>query len=188
MAEVQYNTLLTGLLANPPLNELGMGKPCAEMRGRLEQLSPDAIAVTREPRDRSAASGCCAGLWLRYNFLEESHQISQQLEDADGSFWHAIMHRRESDFSNAKYWFRRVGNHPIFGELAPEAARLARAQAADWRIESLLNQSHWDPLAFVDLCEKSIGSGSSVELLCREIQRREWDLLFDFCYRKAVAV
>jgi hypothetical protein len=40
--------------------------------------------------------------------------------------------------------------------------------------------------AFIDLCEKSASNGSATEMLCRRIQQREWELLFDFCYREAV--
>ena len=117
-------------------------------------------------------AACRAGLWLAFDFLDESHTISQGLETPEGSYWHAILHRREPDAWNSKYWWRRVGNHPVFAQLAEQAARLG------WRA--------WDPAAFVDACEEERGSGSERERLLREVQRAEWELLFAWCYRHSV--
>ena len=50
--------------------------------------------------------GLVAGIWLYVDDLDRSHTISQSLDTVEGSLWHAIMHRRESDFSNSKYWLR----------------------------------------------------------------------------------
>ena len=188
MAETTYNSLVAELLADPPLNALGAGQPEPAKRSLLEQLSAESLVAPRVPRDRDAAAGCCAGLWLRYDFLEEAHRISQDIATTDGSYWHAIMHRREPDFSHAKQWFLRVGQHPVFSALVVEAAKLTKPHATDVAIAFLTNQDDWDPMRFVDLCESAIGRGGEIEMLCREIQRREWDLLFDFCYRKAAAV
>ena len=55
-------------------------------------------------------------LWL-YGFLDESHSIAQGIDSPEGSYWHALMHRSEGDFSNSKYWYRRVGRHAIFPAL-----------------------------------------------------------------------
>ena len=55
------------------------------------------------------AAACLAGLWLHHNFLDESHTLSQDIDTTTGSYWHAIMHRREGDYGNAKYWLHRVG-------------------------------------------------------------------------------
>ena len=60
-------------------------------------------------RHRELARACLAGLWLYHDFLDEAHRISQSLHGREGSYWHGIMHRREGDFANAKYWFHRVG-------------------------------------------------------------------------------
>lgn len=188
MADVAYNPLVAELLVNAPLNPLGPGSADRSKHALLSGLTAESVVAPHRSRDNNAALGCCAGLWLRYDFLDESHQISQDIDTPDGSYWHGIMHRREPDFGNAKYWFRRVGRHPVFSELCVEAAELAKRQATIKTTSFLTDQSEWDPMQFTDLCENVIDSGSEVETLCREIQRREWDLLFDFCYRKAAAV
>ncbi len=127
---------------------------------------------------------CVSGLWLRHNFLNESHSISQGIPSASGSYWHGMMHRREGDYPNAKYWFRRVGEHPVFDLLSANANELAAAQT-DLDAAFLAKQSRWDPLRFIDLCEKVTGSGRPSEEVCRSVAHLEWQLLFDYCYRQA---
>lgn len=51
------------------------------------------------------------GLW------EHSHQISQDLPDAQGAFWHGCLHRQEGDHGNASYWFKRVQGSGLLEEL-----------------------------------------------------------------------
>jgi hypothetical protein len=46
--------------------------------------------------------------------------------------------------------------------------------------------SSWDPFAFVDECELGLKNGGKAEEICRRVQRAEWELLFDYCYRRAV--
>ena len=57
-----------------------------------------------------AESALLAGLLQMHDYLDESHSVSQNMEGtALGDHWHGIMHRREPDYSNAKYWYRRLG-------------------------------------------------------------------------------
>lgn len=54
-----------------------------------------------------------AALWLYVDDLDRSHVVSQGIEDKTGSYWHGIMHRREGDFSNSRYWHTRAAGHPL---------------------------------------------------------------------------
>src|SRR5262245_41831553 len=62
-------------------------------------------------------------LWL-YGFIEEAHALAQENSSADGSYWHALVHRSEGDFENSLYWYKRVGKHPIFSRLRREVESL----------------------------------------------------------------
>ncbi len=76
-------------------------------------------------RDVEAADAMLAGLWLWHDALDRSHAISQAIASETGSFWHAIMHRREGDFSNAKYWYARCRRHPVLGVIRARGGRAA---------------------------------------------------------------
>lgn len=101
----------------------------------------------------------CAGLWLYVDELDHSHRISQGIEDATGSFWHGIMHRREGDFGNSHYWFHRVGKHPAMKSI-PD----------------------YDPHRFID--EVEARHTKHPEALV-ELQRKEWAALFTWCAESA---
>ncbi len=154
-----YGPDVAGLLSEPRLAELGPGTPVTAVRKTLQSLELPAL--------------CRSGLWLYFDFLHESHEISQEIETADGSFWHAIMHRREPDAWNSKYWLRRVGSHPVLQQLVERCPAIG--------------YDYTNPQAFVDICERVRGTNSPDEELAKRVQLLEWQLLFDHCYRKAVS-
>ena len=43
------------------------------------------------------------------NDWESSHNIAQDINDINGSWVHAYLHRKEGDISNARYWYSRAG-------------------------------------------------------------------------------
>ena len=88
-----------------------------------------------------------------------------------GGVWHAIMHRREGDFANSKYWYRRVGKHPAMSGIDLPGGSAAAGTAI----------GHFDPIHFVDRVEKchTSRSGDCPDLVA--LQRREWKKLFEWC-------
>src|SRR4051794_28301570 len=75
-------------------------------RKLLGALKPQDLLSIRIKAD-DEAQAMLAGLWLWLDGLDEAHRIVQDLIGPTGAFWHAIMHRLEGDFSNAKYWYDR---------------------------------------------------------------------------------
>jgi hypothetical protein len=179
-----YAPAIASLLREPWVPPLDSGQPKPAVRAELEALRDENAFAPHTLHDRDMADACRAGLWLYHNFLDESHAVSQELHTPTGSYWHALMHRREPDFSNAAYWFRRVGTHPVYEPLRDAAAELAADAPSD--ADFLRTQTAWNPFAFVDLCSAVLVGRVPCEQLCCQIQKREWELLFDWCYRNAV--
>ena len=43
---------------------------------------------------------------------DAAHRVAQDVDDPDGAWVHAYLHRKEGDAGNAAYWYRRA-NRPI---------------------------------------------------------------------------
>jgi hypothetical protein len=161
--------------------------------GRLMPLasgacsSPEALskietagAARLFPNSR-APEAALSGLYLYFSCRDQAHEVAQSVDSAEGAFWHGIVHRQEPDASNARYWFRQVGSHSIFPALAAAAADTSgRVPSAGISLNG-----RWDPVQFVDICERACQQpGSPLTQLALEIQRAEWQLLFDSCARE----
>jgi hypothetical protein len=152
-------------------------------------LKPSQLVA--EKRSDADAVALKAGICQWHGWLDESHQLSQSIEGLGahhaGDYWHAIMHRREPDYSNAKYWFRQLGRHSVFSQLASfvDAAFDSTASDGNWR-QKLTARGTWDPFAFVDFCEAcSPDESSSLAIAARRLQAVEMRLLLTATYLDA---
>ena len=202
-----YGPTVARLLAGAALNELGPGSR-AESRARdAGELDPRfAGGPSRRWWTATWRWPACAAIWLRFDFLEESHRISQSLDTPEGSFWHGVMHRREPDFFNAKYWFRRAGRtnatacwpkkrenwsprnwRPPGGATrrTERVGSLVKAGLLGKEVRFLSEQASWDPLRFVDLCESALDSSPPLHTFCMRLQQLEWEIMFTYCYDAA---
>jgi len=150
--------------------------PCASEEARRELSRVNPAAVFPKCAEPEAPM---AGLWLYFSCFKEAHRLIDDPRTPDGVYWHAILHRQEPDDGNAAYWFRRLGRHPLFEPLAEESRRILTAiPKAELRV------GRWDPFAFIAYCGRARQQpGTPQEQTAREIQRAEWQLLFDHCAR-----
>jgi hypothetical protein len=184
------------LSANEP-PELGPGPRAGVMSE--QELTPKLAALFRDSKLSSPRQQLLRALILLWHdHLDASHSISQGIENADGSFVHAIMHRREPDAWNSKYWWRRVGKHQVFPEIAKRVEELLgsrRREEADTvaagRVrlltsaatnadlaKRLVPEGNWDAAAFVDACDSA--KDEMLIHTLREIQRIETEVLIEF--------
>ena len=155
-----------------------------EEKKKLSAATPQQM-IAGVIRSEDDAKAMLAGLWLWHDWLDESHVISQSLSSATGSFWHAIMHRREGDFSNSKYWYARCQNHPVMSQLANQTGQILHSMPADKTLLRVMSGG-WNTNAFVDLVESAVGDEkSSRHAAAVSLGQLEWRLLFDHCTRAA---
>ncbi len=156
------------------LMPLAEGECCSEeARRRIRNARPEELFGAVR-----AQHGALAGLYLYFSCREEAHETAQSDNTAEGSYWHAIVHRQEPDAGNSSYWFHRVGEHAVFPALVEKARAIVAAHpGADLQLSRA-----WDPIAFIRVCERARRQpDSALEQAALEIQRAEWQLLFDYC-------
>ena len=163
-----------------------------DLTDALSGLSLEDLFQGQEVKDDTYGKAIKSGLLLWNDALDESHEISQTLGNETGSYWHGLMHRREPDYSNSKYWFGRVGDHPIFPSLRDRVLSLPKeiedpSDPLSQIIYTIESEDNWDSFQFVDWCESAENdpTSDSTEFL-KQVQAEEIKLLLAYSYQNAI--
>lgn len=178
---VKYGSLAE-LIPDGEAIDLDAGVPNQANYSELSSFSSTEFFKNSE--NGVSAECCLSALWLFNNFLDESHTISQNVHEPIGSYLHGIMHRREGDFSNAKYWFNRAGNADFIPRISESIQQNGISDAfgsKGWR---------FSPTEFVDLVEDQMGDirekdGGTDRRRLEKISYLELIVVFDCCFEKA---
>lgn len=65
--------------------------------------------------------------WDAKGDWERAHACAQEDESPDGSWVHALLHRREGNLANAAYWYRRARKPVVLGPLDEEREAIVAA-------------------------------------------------------------
>lgn len=174
---------IRALLATPTPPDLGPGprpgiEPLSTLATRLD------AALAAGPRSGNAAATLRALVLLWHDHHEPAHELVQDGATADASYVHGILHRREPDYGNARYWFHRVGRHAAFAILAARAEPLL---ARDPELKAqLLPRGQWDPFAFIGACAAAeTGGPPARQNRLRDLQRLEFEVLLERLHEPA---
>ena len=163
-----------------------------ELTDALASSSLDDLFQGESVKNTTFGEAIKSGLLLWNDALDESHTISQELGNQTGSYWHGIMHRREPDYSNSKYWFGRVGTHPIFPALRERALAILKeipnpSDALANIAQTIESDGNWDAYQFIDWCQAAEnGSDADVTRFLQQVQAEEIKLLLAYSYQNAV--
>lgn len=122
---------------------------------------------------------------LYHDHHDQSHDLVQDGSDENTALIHAILHRREPDYWNAKYWFRRVPDHPIYRDLAGRLEQLATDDQTRRTVSELTMTGSVDPFRLVDEIEsvshaRTRGPGAT---FLRQVQQAEFESLVSYLLR-----
>ncbi|KAF8057658.1 hypothetical protein HT031_006007 [Scenedesmus sp. PABB004] len=164
----------------------------APLREHLGRVIAGALlaAVGGLDAAHNAVTPLCWGSWTSY----AGAPVPGSAAAADAALVHAIVHRQEglcdgefgSGFSNATYWYRAAGDHPIWPALLQEAKRLAAGTPAEAHVAR--HGGAWNPTRFVGLCADLAGArdppDAALLRFAEGVMAAELRLLLDHCYAR----
>jgi len=174
-----FSDFIDRILLNPDLlGRLTPTEPLGwELPGKIRDASDETLSGGGEIVDAKVFALVRGALFCAVDALDAAHRIFQDDSSDMGSYWHGVMHRREGDFDNARYWFRRAGRLPISGKMHGAAAQVSANMA---------KQASWDAYLLTGMCEQAKFGDAEAVPECLRLQRVEFDELLGYCWRKSI--
>jgi len=172
-----YLTRLAHLAASA-MPQLTSPRVNPDLTPQLPTLLADARAAL--PASIAPQTLLCleAGLHILADDLDRAHTLCQDVPGPLGSAWHAIVHRREPDFWNANYWWRRASalswslpDGPLTTALHTLCTNAPDPRARAWAAK--FSTPTYDPTQLVALVEHH-HRDPQLTLTIAELQRTEW--------------
>ena len=175
-----YSDFIERLLLNPDLlKKLTPTEPLGwELPAKIRDASDEVLSGGKEIADARMFALVRGALLCAVDALDAAHRIFQDDASDLGSYWHGVMHRREGDFDNARYWFRRAGRLPIFDRMHQAAAQVS---------PNMSRQTTWDAYLLTGMCEQAKFGDTDAIGECLRLQRVEFEELLAYCWRKGIA-
>jgi hypothetical protein len=152
LAQLSGLNLLSSLLARRP------AQASEWWVGELVSLSLSQLGTRSAPDRGENGDLFRAGLLYAADDLEGAHAVFQQLDSPEGAYWHGMLHRREGDFPNARYWVRRAGT-----------------------VGALAGLDAFSPIDFIGKCEAAAKiRADPLDLL--DLQMREWEAMIHWSW------
>jgi hypothetical protein len=174
-----YSDFIDRLLLNPDLlRKLIPTEPLGwDLPAKIRDAGDETISGGREIADAKMFALVRGALLCAADALDAAHRVFQDDPSDLGSYWHGVMHRREGDFDNARYWFRRAGRLPVFDKMHEAAVHVSATMA---------KQITWDAYLLTGMCEQAKFGDTATVAECVRLQRVEFEQLFAYCWRKSL--
>jgi len=154
----------------------------SELQEKINSIDVSDLFHPEKVGDRNCANAFKSGLLIWNDCEHEAHTIAQGIPTAEGSYFHAIIHRREPDIWNSNYWFRKAGDHPVFSLVYD----FVYQNVPDDIKSRLLTENRWDPVTFNVLVEEAQKKGPSTDSDLTAIQHAELLFLLAHSYRHSI--
>lgn len=146
----------------------------------LSATDPSKLIVNPVKDERMLRAVEC-GLWLWNDYLDEAHKLAKAIDTDTGAFWHAIVHRLEGDYDNARHWYARCMGHPVRLALTNQSAILLNDLPADNRLIKLTFNG-WNSDYLVELAQQFAGRpDDEFYKVLVVLQQLEWRVLLEYC-------
>lgn len=154
----------------------------SEITKILLTSSRDELFHPEKVKHKSFADATVSGLLLWNDCEQEAHTLAQNINSPEGSYFHAIIHRREPDIWNSDYWFNRTGAHPVF----PLVYDYVSKNFPEKIVKKILVKNSWDPKVFNKAVEEAQNDGNAADSDLKTIQHAELLFLIAHSYRHTI--